>query len=146
MPEPIRTEAAETLELLDRWTEEFFDLEVRSIARVVLAAVLEGDPSVFKRSRRSDALAAAILGFLLRRLAGRMGAVERRGLPWAVSTQKEIAAATGVSPSTISSRSQTVANVVERSDIDWPSLLHSTQRREAMATKARIAEWRQGRA
>jgi hypothetical protein len=59
-----------------------------------------------------------------------------------VFTQKELAAATGVSAATISARTRTIANVVERADIDWPSILHSTQRREALRTKHHIAEWR----
>lgn len=62
-------------------------------------------------------------------------------MPWQVFTQKELAEATGVSASSISSRSQTVANVVERADIDWPRLLHSTQRAEMLETKRVIAEW-----
>ncbi len=43
---------------------------------------------------------------------------------------------------TIGSRTKTTANVVERADIDWPNLLQSTRRREALRTKEHIAEWR----
>ena len=72
-----------------------------------------------------------------------MKVAERRQLSWAAVTQKELGAATGVAASTISSRSKTIASVVERADIDWPSLLHSSQRREALLLKQNIAEGRQ---
>ena len=101
------------------------------------------DPSVFKRSPSPDALAAAILGFLLKRLGERLNADERRQLGWSAVTIKELAAATGVSASTIGSRRQTVAKAVDRADLDWPTLLHSSQRREAMDLKANIADYRQ---
>jgi hypothetical protein len=50
-----------------------------------------------------------------------------------VSTQKALAQATGVSASSIRSRAKTVAKVVERSDIAWPSILHSTSARKRSA-------------
>ena len=143
VPDEMRGLTGETLDHLDRWAVELFDVEVRSIARCVLAAVLAADHGVFKRSPRPDALAAAILSFLLLRLTGRFSSKERRALPWKVFTQKDLAVATGVSASTIGSRTKTVANVVERATIDWPSILHSTQRREALRTKRVIADWRQ---
>ncbi len=62
-------------------------------------------------------------------------------MPWQVFTQKELAAETGVSASSLSSRSRTVANVVDRADLDWPTLLHSTQRREMLEIKQRLADW-----
>jgi len=37
---------------------------------------------------------------------------------------------------------KTVANVVGRADIAWPSVLHSTQRREALHTKQLVMDWR----
>ena len=52
----------DTLGHLDRWSAEHFDAEVRSIARVTLGAVVATDRSVFKRSDRTDVLAAGILG------------------------------------------------------------------------------------
>ncbi len=142
VPEALRQLTSETLVQLDGWAAELFDTEVRTIARHVLAGVVVADPGVFKRSTRTDALAAAILSFLLGRLTGRFSAKERRQFPWKVFTQKDLAAATGVSASTIGSRTKTIANVVERADIDWPNLLHSTQRREALRTKEHVAEWR----
>lgn len=60
--------------------------------------------------------------------------------------QKELAAATGVSASMISSRTRTVANTVGRARIDWPSILHSTQRREALRFRQLAADWRRERA
>ena len=141
VPSAVRQPTADTLLLLDTWATELFDDEVRTIARGVLAGVVAVDPAVFNRSPRTDALAAAILAYLLNRLTGRMGRKERRQMPWQVFTQKELAAATGVSASSLSSRSRTVANVVDRADLDWPTLLHSTQRREMLEIKQRLADW-----
>ncbi|MEO8692950.1 MAG: hypothetical protein ABI658_05500 [Acidimicrobiales bacterium] len=135
----------ETLSHLDQWAADLFDVEVRTIARSVLAGVIAADPSVFKRSPRTDALAAAILGFLLTRLTGRLSAKARRQFPWKLFTQKELANAVGVSASTVGSRAKTIANVVARVDIAWPSILHSMQRREALQTKQLVTEWRSSR-
>jgi hypothetical protein len=143
VPAELHSPTAETLEHLDRWAGELFDDEVRTIARCVLAGVVAADRGVFKRSARTDAFAAGILSFLLSRLTGRFSAQERRAMPWKVHTQKELAGATGVSASATSSRTRTIANVVERADIDWPSILHSTQRAEVLLTKSLIADWRE---
>lgn len=141
VPDALAPQTAETLACLDRWAGDLFDEEVTTIARAVLAGVVASDPGVFKRSPRTEALAAAILGYLMRRLTGRLSAAERREMTWSVATQKELAAATGVSASTISSRSRTVGNVVDRAELDWPALLHSSQRREVLQVKALIAAW-----
>jgi hypothetical protein len=142
VPADVVDAVAETLVHLDRWALELFDPEVRTIARRVLGAVVETDPAMFKRSPRMDALAAATLSYLLDRLIGRFSAEERRQLPWKVSTQKALAQATGVSASSISNRAKTTAKVVERADIDWPSVLHSTQRQEALRTRQLVSDWR----
>lgn len=139
VPGALEPQTAETLAILDRWAGELFDAEVRTIARAVLAGVVVADPGVFKRSPRTDALAAAILGYLMRRLTGRMSAAERREMSWSVATQKDLAAATGVSASTIGSRSRTVGNVVDRAELDWSAMLHSSQRREVLEVKQLIA-------
>ena len=145
IPAAVRPQTDATREVLDNWAIELFDAEVRTIARHVLVCVVLSDPGLFKRSARVDVLAAGILAFLLRRLTGRFSVAELRQLSWAVFTQKDLAAATGVSASTISGRTRTIANIVDRADIDWPKILHSTQRREALESKRRIKEWRQRR-
>jgi hypothetical protein len=142
IPMSLLDAVGETLAHIDRWSIELFDAEVRTIARRVLAGVIEADPSVFKRSPRTDALAAAILGFLLRRLTRGLPAKERREISWKVFTQKDLAQAVGVSASTISSRAKTVANVLEDAEIAWPSILHSIERREALRTKQLVMNWR----
>lgn len=142
VPADMREATEETLGLLDRWSAELFDPEVRTIARVVLAGVVDADRSVFRRSARTDTLAAGILSFLIARLTGRMSPSERRAMPWSVTTQKDLAGATRVSASTISTRTATIANVVARAEIDWPSSLHSSQRAEALRAKQQIEEWR----
>jgi hypothetical protein len=59
-----------------------------------------------------------------------------------VFTNKAISEATGVTASTIAARAKTVANVMERAPIAWPTVLHSSQRREAIRTREVIASWR----
>ncbi len=135
IPEPLRERTASTLALLDTWAEDLFDVEVRTIARAVLAAVIEADPAVFKRSARVDALAAGILGFLLSRLTGRMPLRSHSGVPWKATTKKALADATGVNASTVSARTGTVRNVMEQIDFGWASWLHSSQRRDLLETK-----------
>ena len=142
VPAASRDLTAETLALLDQWSGELYDTEVRTIARRVLHVVVVTDPSVFKRSARADALAAGILGYLMNRLTGRLSAEERRAMGWQVHTKKDLALATGVSASTVSSRSRTISNVMERAALDWSSWLHSSQRREVLDTRATIDAWR----
>jgi hypothetical protein len=144
IPTELTDAVGETLAHLDRWSIELFDPEVRTISRGVLAAVIAADPSVFKRSARTDALAAAILGFLLPRLMRVVPPNERRDIPWRVFTQKDLAQAVGVSASTIGNRAKTVSNVLEAAEIAWPSILHSIQRRDALRTKQLVADWRSG--
>ncbi len=57
VPADMADLTADTLALLDQWSIEHFDTEVRSIARATLAAVVVNDRSVFKRSARTDVLA-----------------------------------------------------------------------------------------
>jgi hypothetical protein len=146
VPQGLTAAVGETLTHVDRWAVDLFDPEVRTIARSVLAGVVAADPGVFKRSPRTDALAAAILGFLMTRLTTQLSAKDRRHLPWKVFTQKDLANAVGVSTSTVGSRAKTVGNVASRADIAWPSILHSMQRREALDTKGLVIDWRTSRA
>jgi hypothetical protein len=52
VPPELHDHTAAALAHLDRWSEELFDTEVRTIARAVLAGVVAADPAVFKRSPR----------------------------------------------------------------------------------------------
>lgn len=142
VPEALRPLTNQTIDQLDAWAIDLFDAEVRTIARHVLVGVVVADPGVFNRSARTDALAAAILSFLIGRLTGGLPAKQRRQFPWKVFTQKDLAAATGVSASTIGARTKTIGNVLERADIDWSGILHSAQRREALRTKQLVTDWR----
>jgi hypothetical protein len=137
----VRPSGKATLTALDEWASTLFDDEVRTIARSVLRAVLIYDPSVFKRSPKPESLAAAILGYLLQRVTAGMPKAERNAL-WSVATVKALAEATDVSASSIGSRSATIKNVIEASDLDWTAFLHSCQRRDVLRSKALIAGWR----
>ena len=138
----LREPTARTLEQLDAWAVTLFDAEVRTIARAVLAAVVSADPGVFKRSARTDSLAAAILAYLQSSIPARLDRDERQQLVWSARNQSVLAAATGVSASSLSSRSKTVANVLDRAPIDWPRFLHSVQRAELITARDLIATHR----
>lgn len=140
--EDARSQTSETLRRLDTWAVELFDPEVQTIARAVLAAVVTTDRSTFKRSSDTDGLAAAILGYVSRRITDRQPGQTRPDLSWKVDNLKALADATGVAYGKVTGRRTTVANVVDRSLIDWPKNLHSSQRLEILATKQQIAEWR----
>jgi hypothetical protein len=143
VPEGMRLPTVEALALLDQWTIDLFDEEVRAIARWLLAEVLARDPGVFKRSPRAEVFAAALLAFLMRWLSDRTSLEDRRQAGWKAQTQKELGAATGVRPGTISTRLATVRATIEWGHLDWSKMLHSAQRREMLRTKALLAEFRE---
>jgi hypothetical protein len=138
-----RVEAKGTLELLDRWSVEFFDREIRTIARKVLATVLCEDPAVFRRSPSQEGLAAAILGYLLSRYKSRGRNEQFAEYGWIAANQKLLGKLIGVSGSSVNARSKTVKNVIDRSDIDWSSMLHSVERRELLRTKALLKDYQE---
>lgn len=143
VPEAHRAATAATLDLLDRWATDLFDREVATIARVVLAALVAIDPAALARSKKPDSLAAAILAFLMRRLSAPYRAPDRPAVfGWRVFTQTDLARATGVSASSIRARSATVADVIARATVDWPAVLHSTQRAELIRSRELISQWR----
>ncbi|MGE3326300.1 MAG: hypothetical protein AB7N61_12940 [Acidimicrobiia bacterium] len=143
VPDDLRELVGETLVLLDRWASEFYDDEVRTTARAVLAALVASDPDVLERSPRPDAIAAALLWWLGQHLVPWGRAIDSpKSLGWAVTTQKELAARTGVSASAISSRSRTIGRAVDGSDIDWGPIVHSSQRRHAIEVRQLVADWR----
>jgi hypothetical protein len=140
VPDDLREQTSEALAVIDRWATELYDPEVGTIARHVLAAVVAGDPRYVRQTARPPELGAAILYYVARRLSERT--VKRSEMPWKVHTQKQLAEATGVPASTISKRQSTVARIVGSVDLDWSSLLHSTERRDFIATRQMVAEWR----
>ncbi len=142
VPADMAELTADTLALLDRWSIEHFDTEVRSIARVTLAAVVTCDRSVFKRSARTDVLAAAILGYQIRRLTERFDRAERETLGWTATSVSPFAEVVGLAPATVGARVKTINNVMERAEVDWPKYLHSSQRRTALQSKQNIIDYR----
>ncbi len=142
VPADMADLTADTLALLDQWSIEHFDTEVRSIARVTLAAVVVNDRSVFKRSARTDVLAAAILGYQIRRLTERFNRTERESFGWTATSVSPFAEAVGLTPATVGARVKTITNVIERSEVDWPQYLHSSQRRTALESKQNIIDYR----
>ena len=142
VPDDMTELTGDTLEFLDQWSMEHFDAEVRSIARVTLAGIVTNDPSVFKRSARTDVLAAAILGYQIRRLTERFDRKERGAFGWTATTVSPFATAVGLTPATVGARVKTIMNVLDDAEFDWSKYLHSSQRRTALESKQRIAEYR----
>jgi len=143
IPAEMRDLTAGTLGLLDQWASELFDDEVRTIARAVLAGILAADHRMFRRSARTDVLAAGILWFLMKRITGPYALTPRYQMPWKVLTQKELALATGVSLSGIGLRAQKIEIVADEVGIDWPANLHSTRRQQVLHFKQHFDQWRE---
>ncbi len=142
VPQPLLGQAQQTVRLLDEWAVECFDAEVRTIARVVLGAVIEVDERILTRSERLDSVAAAVLWVVADDVAQPLPRERRQALGWAISKQKELADRTGVPSSMISARAKVVRNALGRSIVDPTVVLHSAQRREMLATRQLIADWR----
>jgi hypothetical protein len=60
VPAEVRDRVAEVRELVDECCDALLDVEHRTAARRLLAAVAEGDPAVFRRRGRAETAAAAI--------------------------------------------------------------------------------------
>ena len=142
VPVKLHNAALETLTNVDRWAIEFFDAEVRTIARVVLAGVVATDPGMLTRSPRHDVLAAAILYFVMKHVTRRFSPSESARVPWRVLNQKQLAEATGIVPSSLSGRATTIDSMIGHSGIDWATILHSVQRRQVIETGQLLADWR----
>lgn len=142
VPRQLLPRAQETVRLMDEWAVELFDAEVRTIARVVLGAVIEVDERILTRSERLDSVAAAVLWVVGDDVVQPIPRERRQALGWAVSKQKELAERTGVPSSMISTRAKVVRNSLGRSFVDPTVVLHSAQRREMLATRQLIADWR----
>jgi hypothetical protein len=137
VPEQWRDATAATLDRLDQVATDLCDIEVRTMGRRMLAALVVGDKGLFKRSADADRLAVAIIWVICDRMDVRRGA-----LGFGFRTQKALSAATGVPASAISSRSKTVGNTLDRLDFDWTLALHSSRRRTMLETRQMIADWR----
>ena len=69
VPEDIREPVTEVLSLLDRFATEHGDVELRTVQRRFLSAVVAGDPDIFRR-RGTTASAAAVIAWLVGRANG----------------------------------------------------------------------------
>ena len=66
VPADVRDRVAEVRELVDRCCDTLLDVEHRTAARRLLAAVAEGDPAVIRRRGRAETAAAAIVWLVAR--------------------------------------------------------------------------------
>ena len=142
VPADMSVLAGDTLGLIDEWSSRPLDAEVRSIARLVLAGVLVNDRSVFKRSARTDVLAAAILGYVLRRVGNTVDRGAKGQLGWAATSVAGLAEVLGLPSGTVNARVKTVTNVMDRAALDWSKYLHSAERRNALSIKEHITQFR----
>ncbi len=137
VPEQWKEPTAATLARLDQITTEYCDDETRTIGRSILAALVTGDPGLFKRSLDSDRLALGIVWYLADRLDVRRGTTA-----FSFRTQKELSVISGVPASAISSRSKTVGNTLDRVAFNWTQVIHSSVRGQMLETKQLLADWR----
>lgn len=137
-PDTARAATDETLALIDRWAPVLFDDEVQAIARMVLSHLSEADPKLVTRS--PNATASGILWMVAQRLTSRPSG--RRNLGWRADTASAVAAALGVSASTVGKRAKHVLAVLEPVDIAWHEYLHSCRRYRILDIKRCIAEFR----
>lgn len=136
-PDDARAATDEALDLIDDWAPRQFDAEVQAIARMVLSHLSAADPQLIARSPRSTA--AGLLRMVMQRIAPRASLAE--GLGWAAATVAALAAATEVSAGTINKRAKLVEVALDDTDVPWPDYLHSSERRQILHIKRKVAEF-----
>ena len=128
VPDDVHARVAEVLALVDRGCDTLFDVEHRTAARRLLAAVAAADPAIFRRRGRSDTAAAAVCW-----IVGKAnGTFESRRL-----SVKELLAYFGVSANTPTQRGRPMLTALGGELLPWgevvlgsPDYLTSTRRRE----------------
>ncbi len=136
VPVDVRDRVTEVRELVDRCCDALLDVEHRTAARRLLAAVAEGDPSIFRRRGRPETAAAAIVWLVAKanRRVGYGGDLAAKDLlGWfgvgSVSQRSEpMLAAIGVNP-------------YDRAELELesPRYLTSARRRRLIADRDRLA-------
>ena len=136
VPADVRDRVAEVRELVDRCCDALLDVEHRTAARRLLAAVAEGDPSIFRRRGRAETAAAAIVWLVAKanRRVGYGGDLAAKDLlghfgVGSVSQRSEpMLAAIGVNP----------YDRVEL-ELESPAYLTAARRRQLIAERDRLS-------
>ena len=126
IPDDLVDLVDEVVRHIDEVCASDLDGETGAICRRYVEALLDADQAVFRRSQRSDLIAAGIVWAtvtLHHHVNGRPTDPE-------IPTQKRLAAAMGVSAGSMSSRSTTIRRALdERTDLTRDGPWHSTKRR-----------------
>jgi hypothetical protein len=148
VPPEVHDEVATVLEAIDRVCDAALDVELRTVSRRLLARLVQEDVAPFVRSPHHERLAAGIVA-----VACFDNGVFRRGrrsffgfgVSLGVDTQKGLAEAMGVPPSSVSQRAQTVRNALQlRQGAFDAALAHSSRRRWYLEQYERTANWPPG--
>ncbi|ADB76295.1 hypothetical protein Gobs01_02272 [Geodermatophilus obscurus DSM 43160] len=135
VPADVRDRVAEVRELVDRCCDGLLDVEHRTAARWLLAAVADGDPAVFRRRGRAETAAAAICWLVAKanRSLGPGGPQAQELLGWfgvrsASQRSEPMLAAIGVDPHQPGERA-----------LESPTYLTAARRRQLIADRDRLA-------
>ncbi len=134
VPADVRERVTEIRELVDRCCEALLDVEHRTAARRLLAAVAAGDPAVFRRGRAGTA-AAAIVWLVAR---------ANRTLSPSGLQAKQLLAWLGVGPVYQRSAPMLAAIGIDPHDrvelaLESPAYLTAARRRQLIAERERLA-------
>jgi hypothetical protein len=135
VPEVVRDRVAEVRELVDRCCDALLDVEHRTAARRLLAAVAEGDPNIFRRRGRAETAAAAVCWLVAKanRRVGYGGDLAAKdllgwfGVRSASQRSEPMLAAIGVNP----------YDRVEL-ELESPAYLTAARRRQLIADRDRL--------
>jgi hypothetical protein len=136
VPADVRNRVAEVRELVDRCCDALLDVEQRTAARRLLAAVAEGDPAIFRRRGRAETAAAAICWLVAKanRSLARGGLAAQDLLGWfgvrsASQRSAPMLAAIGVDPHRLGEL-----------ELESPVYLTAARRRQLIADRDRLAD------
>jgi hypothetical protein len=139
VPGALRDRVGDLLDRIDRACDEMLDVEMRTICRRYLAALVRADPATVERSRSPGLLATALVWVAICAQLDHYSRSETR-----VPTRKELAAAMGAKLSSLGERVAHVDSVLTHrttvfSDGPW----HSAHRRGWVRQLNIIAEARE---
>jgi hypothetical protein len=136
IPTDIADRVNEVLEMSDRYCEDTLDLEYRTAARRLLAAVAAGDPAIFRRKARANTAAAAICWIIGR--ANDLFSYSGRGM-----LVKDLMSGFGITQGSLSQRGATMLRAAGIDDQQYSADLRLGSPRFLVSRRrARIIELR----
>ena len=137
VPADVQDRVAEVLELVDGCCDALLDVEHRTAARRLLAAVADGDPNIFRRRGRAETAAAAICWLV--------GKANRR-FPWGDLQVKDLMAWFGLGAGSASQRSAPMLAAIGvdpyrpgELELESPDYLTAARRRQLIAERDRLS-------